>query len=596
VLLAFLWVLPGEEQRDDGGDSEGGGNRATGPVPEKVLALHDGGKGGKDEEVEVAEEEKPCKRGKDGKGTKDGQQAARADAPPRTAAGGGTAAAAGPWGCVWPTAAAAAGAWPPLSATAAARRCQAAMSANEKRDLDLMFRQQERHGGRPSHLADLARAQQARQRQRQRKEARPPVSSAGTGTASEEISGLGDYTAESLASWLLEEEAVAAPSPVGASPKKPRRRPRRRPRVAVVEEPGEAVPESTEVAPGSEEGPTPEAAGAEGEEPSAGEPTSLAPELVEASEDRALEPEEDPPPLATEEDGKSNEVVEEPSAEAEETCTADADAVTTGTPTLLEASSQFADHSLSAPPASRRTAAVCDAAVQTEAPTLAAHAEDHPIVNKQAPPRPARPSAGAGREAAVESSPEAVTTSPVVGAASESASVRTAGLGAVGLSTGGWRQRAWADLTDTSDDEYVQPRSGAYPSPELEVALVKADAPEAAGVPFGVEESRESDQEHGAPGPAVAGLSGPVAICRAGEESPEPACTQELTEVPEPEDTPEPAVEEEQADVHEVAEAPKDRIAIKAIASGGGRSKVEDGWVKVRTKKPRRGVAAATKS
>lgn len=59
------------------------------------------------------------------------------------------------------------GAWP--SSPLGMRRCQAGMSPNEKRDLDMMLRHQQKHGGRSPNFS-LAKAKQARQRKGQRKE------------------------------------------------------------------------------------------------------------------------------------------------------------------------------------------------------------------------------------------------------------------------------------------------------------------------------------------------------------------------------------------------------------------------------------------
>jgi hypothetical protein len=96
-------------------------------------------------------------------------------------------------------------------------RCQAAMSANEKKELDLMFRHQERHEGRGVGVVDIARAKQARQRNRQRREVLP----------AERADTLEDPLADLLAEELLaEEEAASSPSP--RQKKVRQRKPRKR--------------------------------------------------------------------------------------------------------------------------------------------------------------------------------------------------------------------------------------------------------------------------------------------------------------------------------------------------------------------------------
>eukprot|EP00931_Biecheleriopsis_adriatica_P123849 TRINITY_DN98931_c0_g1_i1.p1 TRINITY_DN98931_c0_g1~~TRINITY_DN98931_c0_g1_i1.p1 ORF type:complete len:414 (+),score=102.49 TRINITY_DN98931_c0_g1_i1:31-1272(+) len=94
------------------------------------------------------------------------------------------------------------GLWGPTSPS---RRSQAVMSPSEKRDLDMMFRYQERQEGRPPSGVDLTRAKQARQRQQ--------LKAAGISSAA---------------------PAEALPSAEELEVKKPRKKRRRKPKVQMA--------------------------------------------------------------------------------------------------------------------------------------------------------------------------------------------------------------------------------------------------------------------------------------------------------------------------------------------------------------------------
>mmetsp|Transcript_56636 Transcript_56636/g.89973 ORF Transcript_56636/g.89973 Transcript_56636/m.89973 type:complete len:619 (-) Transcript_56636:249-2105(-) len=103
---------------------------------------------------------------------------------------------------------------------------QASMSANEKRELDMMFRHQERQDTRgPSSIVDSARAKHATRRRRGVSRGNPTSGILGHAVGSEE-----EHLAEKLAEELLAEEAShhETPASPGRAKKSKQKKPRKR--------------------------------------------------------------------------------------------------------------------------------------------------------------------------------------------------------------------------------------------------------------------------------------------------------------------------------------------------------------------------------
>lgn len=194
--------------------------------------------------------------------------------------------------------------WPTGSSGAAPGRWQAAMSASEKKELDLMFRHQERHDGRTPHtVVDITKAK-ARQRNRQhRREVLSPTRSvcdvAAVAFVPEE-----DIDPELLAEELLAEEAAANGL---LSPTRAKKAKKHRKKKPFKPEGGEAAPQSAALEPMD---------GEEAEEPmsSGGDMEASATEAAVA--DMPLSPEfpDSPEDVEAAEDGddeEEEEVVEE---------------------------------------------------------------------------------------------------------------------------------------------------------------------------------------------------------------------------------------------------------------------------------------------
>jgi len=519
TLLVLLWALPhkDDQQGSDGSGPEGDESPRQ-LVKEALPSRRRKSEDNEDDEVQGKESEL-------GKALPSPRSQSLATAAPSWA----------PW-LARNTAAGAAGTglWP----STPSRRWQAAMSPSEKRDLDMMFRQQERQVGRPARTLDINKAKQARQRNRQRKEASVAEAVVPEGSPS------CDFDQEELLRLLGE---VPRTSPPAASPRKSKRRPKRRRKAPAVG--AEQSSQGLQV-PGDEEG-------EEGEEE----------EAVETIvDDAASVPADD-------EDGQEtvnivgDERVEEESAEVEEEEGEEASPSSSSGGFAAVASEDASEETPTAVPeeVTRRDVGVQAGASKLH--TVAWQLQDELDAQRR---QPSNATNGEGRDTEIASATEATghAESNDVGSAS-----KTGGRTTLDGLASAWRQQSWADIADTDEEDggssaaiLAAPKGCSNTSSPLRHASCEeaTDGTEAAA---NVQE--ETDGTHGAANAHVA-----------------------TDDTPEPEATPEPAVEgcktddrwreKMQSGISQPSKARETKVSIRGKIKGQGR-----GWTAVRQRNDR---------
>lgn len=323
--------------------------------------------------------------------------------------------------------------WPASPSSLAPRRWQAAMSASEKKELDLMFRHQERHEGRGTHVVvDLTKAK-ARQRNRQhRREVPSPVLS--PTLAPEEDPEL-------MAEELLAEEEALRPTQMPSRAKKAKKKPRKK---KSKTDSGQAVLESPCIDP------------ADGEEPGSSGCDMEAPDTHAVLVDLPLIPEfPGPQEVAEVVDSEEDvEVVEDLAVEE------------------VEESMEESDEKIA------KCREVCDAAVQTSGTAGTPTTEDPSSTGASSTRQNSEAGDDAGASMLTEDGAAAAVVATDAGLAGTGCSiiaeVPRCQAGELSPLRGRARRlnRAWADLTDTSDGE----PSGAW-SVEPAAAPAAPDSP-----------------------------------------------------------------------------------------------------------------------
>lgn len=295
------------------------------------------------------------------------------------------------------------------------------MSPSEKRDLDMMFKQQERQVGRPARTLDINRAKQARQRNRQRRE----------------VSVVDAAVAEGSPSCNLDPEELlrllgeAPPTnPSAPSPRRTKRRTKRRRKAPVA---GAKQQSSQEQ-------------GEDGEE-----------EVTETLIDDVVSVLADSKADEGEEEQETVNIVEDAVRGAEES--EEEEEKEEASPST---SSRGSVAIVSEDACEERSAAVAEEVTRRDVGVQAGSSKLHTVAwqlqdELETPRRrPSKATSGDGRETEIALAIEAMShiESNVVGSASSTRSQRLpAGSASPACFASARRQQSWADIADTDEEE-----------------------------------------------------------------------------------------------------------------------------------------------